>query len=579
MKRLFFLFSICIICVNFSAQDYQEVPNPEATDTLAWKNVKKLSFAWGETFERYKKNLPPSASASSVQIRAWKGETVAAQAVVWGIEKVEDLRFEIDDFACGKEKFAASEGSGFVRFVMTDELNKDGKGACGHRPDWTQFDSSLVADVIDSQCEKLLLQPYTTQPIWVKIEVPRTAKAGNYSSALKIKSGEKILAKLPIKLAVVNRELPAAKDFAFHLDLWQNPFAEARVNGVDLWSEEHFAAMRANLKLLASAGQKVVTAAIMHHPWDGQTQDAFASMVSWKKNLDGKWEFDFGVFDKWVEFAFSCGISEQINCYSMIPWSLNFRYFDQASDEFKFLKTKPGEKEYNEVWRELLTQFAKHLKEKGWFEKTTIAMDERPKAQMLEAFKIIREVDKDYKITLAGEWHEELEAELHDYCIAIKDLFPENVLNARKKAGKISTFYTCCTEARPNTFTFSPLSEAEWIGWYAAAQNLDGYLRWAYNSYTEKPLLESRFRSFGAGDCYMVYPLGRSSLRFENLKFGVQNFEKIRLLREEFSSKNQSDKLKKIDEILEIFKVENLEKTAAKNAIENARKMLINLEK
>lgn len=32
---------------------------------------------------------------------------------------------------------------------MTDELNKDGRGACGYRPDHSIYDSLLVADPID----------------------------------------------------------------------------------------------------------------------------------------------------------------------------------------------------------------------------------------------------------------------------------------------------------------------------------------------------------------------------------------------------------------------------------------------
>jgi hypothetical protein len=35
-----------------------------------------------------------------------------------------------------------------------------------------------------------------------------------------------------------------------------------------------------------------------------------------------------------------------------------------------------------------------------------------------------------------------------------------------------------------------------------------------------------------AGDCFLVYPGGNSSIRFENLRDGIVDFEKIRILRE-----------------------------------------------
>ena len=49
---------------------------------------------------------------------------------------------------------------------------------------------------------------------------------------------------LQIEVDVLNRTLPAPKDWAFHLDLWQNPYSVARYYQVPLWSKEHFDAMR-----------------------------------------------------------------------------------------------------------------------------------------------------------------------------------------------------------------------------------------------------------------------------------------------------------------------------------------------
>ena len=49
--------------------------------------------------------------------------------------------------------------------------------------------------------------------------------------------------------------------------------------------------MRPLMKLYADAGGKVITASIMHKPWNGQTYDAFESMVTWLKKADGTWYF------------------------------------------------------------------------------------------------------------------------------------------------------------------------------------------------------------------------------------------------------------------------------------------------
>lgn len=65
---------------------------------------------------------------------------------------------------------------------------------------------------------------------------------------------------------------------------------------------------------------------------------------------------------------------------------------------------------------------------------------------------------------------------------------------------QISPIKTCKAVTYPNTYTFSPPAESAWHGWYAANKNFDGYLRWAYNSWNENPLTDTRFISWGAGD-------------------------------------------------------------------------------
>ena len=82
-------------------------------------------------------------------------------------------------------------------------------------------------------------------------------------------------------------------------------------------------------------------------------------------------------------------------------------------------------------------------------------------------------------------------------------------------------------------------------------------MRWAYNSWTKNPLQDSRFRTWAAGDCYMVYP-NSSSVRFERLIEGIQYVEKIKILRKEFAKNNDTGKLKLLDEAVSKFVPMNL---------------------
>ncbi|MEI3153747.1 MAG: glycoside hydrolase domain-containing protein [Odoribacter sp.] len=124
-----------------------------------------------------------------------------------------------------------------------------------------------------------------------------------------------------------------------------------------------------------------------------------------------------------VELLLSMGIDREINCYSMIPWKLSFRYYDQASDGMKFVNAEVGSPEYREFWFPFLVDFARHLKTKGWFGMTTIAMDERPMDQMQKAIALIKEADPEYKVALAGNYHAQIEKDIFDYSIASGKFF------------------------------------------------------------------------------------------------------------------------------------------------------------
>ena len=579
MKKLIilgaFLFSINSLNAQTST-NYEEASNPISTNPSLWVKVSAPQVSWGSTDIRYKKEEPAPIARlkKDINLTAWKGERVSAQLVVWTPEALDNLSFIVSDLTSGKETISKDNvRTGFVRYVMTDELNKDGKGGCGYRKS-SDYDSTLVADPIDHIASTLTVPANATQGGWISVRVPQQVKAGKYTGTVTVKDGDKVLSELKLAVNVKNRTLPASTEWAFHLDLWQNPYAEARYYNVEPFSKEHFDRMRPDMQNYVDAGGKVITASIMHKPWNGQTYDPFESMVTWLKKADGTWYFDYTVFDKWVEYMMSLGVKKQINCYSMVPWRLSFQYFDQASNSFKYLDAKPGEAAYDEFWGNMLTSFAKHLKEKGWFDITHISMDERPMKDMLATLKVIRKADKDFKVSLAGTYHDELVKELHDYCIAIGEKFPAEVIKSRKEAGQATTYYTCCTEPRPNTFTFSAPAEAEWLGWFAAKENLDGYLRWALNSWVKNPLQDSRFTAWAAGDTYMIYPEGRSSIRFERLIEGIQSYEKIRILKEEFEKKGNKSAIKKIDKILKAFDEFSLEEIPAATVVTKAKEAI-----
>lgn len=507
---------------------------------------------------------------------AWRGEKVFAQAVVSSEEELKDVRLSVSDLRNGKSLIGAENiRLQFVSYVVSDLLDTTKYGQCGSREDKSKWGEVLVADVLDIN-DSMTVPAGRKQPVWMTVSVPSDARPGKYSGKLTVTSSNAKARSLNVELTVADHVLPPARDWAFHLDLWQNPYSVARYESVPLWSEAHFEAMRPVMRMLAEAGQKSVTATIMNRPWNGQTEDAFGSMVTKIRRIDGTWLYDYTIFDRWVEFMFSLGIDRQINCYSMIPWALQFDYIDQATSSPATFQAAPGSEEYNEYWGAFIADFTRHLKAKGWFEKTMIAMDERPLESMQAVLGLIRKVEPAFKISLAGNYHEPVIYDIVDFSETFsgKREFPESAKAKRKELGLTTTFYTCCAEAHPNMFVISNPDEAAWLGWFAQADGYDGYLRWAYNSWTLDPLTDARFRTWPAGDCFVVYPGGRGSVRFSKLVEGIQDFEKVRILRSRWQEIGNEAKLGQLTGILKSFTSETVLAEGPAKALTTAKSFL-----
>lgn len=521
---------------------------------VAQNNIKT---AWGSTNVRYAPNeKPQEVNGKTLLLTAWKGERINAQFVVWNEgEKESSVTFAVSDLSNAKGDVIPQShiSGGFVETVLADEFS----GCGSHAID--KYGEYEIADRISKQ-QSRLFAPSVTRGGWLTIKIPQETPAGSYRGTITIESEGAQTQTLKYTVKVIDHTLPEPAQWAFHLDLWQNPYAIARVHKVELWSKEHFDAMRPYMEELASAGQKVITATLIDRPWNGQTYDPFGSMVTWIKKANGEWMYDFTIFDMWVQFMMDCGITKEITCFSMIPWKLSFQYYDQASNSNKEVKAAPGEELYNTHWGNMLEAFCTHLKQKGWFDITCIAMDERSMEQMQKAIKLIHDRAPGLKISLAGSYHPEIKDELYDYCVGEvdKQFTPEEV-ERRRSEGKITTYYTCCSSHRPNTFTFSAPAEAEFLGWYAQQKGLDGFLRWAYNSWTIDPVKDSRFSSWSAGDTYLVYPQAETSVRWERLVEGIQSFEKFNILKKEATEAGNKSQLSKLDAILRLIDASKLE--------------------
>jgi hypothetical protein len=553
-------------------QTFTEANDPVKVDDKSWQSVKPgLHSSLVSIDKRYAKSEAPDIKAEqSAQLTGWKGERLSAQLLLWTTDAIPGVKVQLTGFTAknGKQLGAAAYAR-FERYILTDEF---GPG-CGHRKPG-DFAASLSPDMLDD-LSSFNLEKNKVRPVWITIEIPRTAEKGAYVGKVQIIAPQGKQQEMTLSVNVIDHVLPEPSAWTFHLDQWQHPSAVARVNKVPVWSEAHYAALKPQMQMLANAGQKVITATLNKDPWHVQTYDPYEDMIIWTKEKDGSWSYNYEVFDKWVSFMMGLGIKKMINCYSIVPWNNEIHYKDAATGKFVDVVAKPGTDTFGIIWEPFLKDFAKHLKQKGWLEITNIALDERNKDEMGAAFALIEKVAPELGVAYADNQKTyKRYPNSDDVSTAVQHpIDPKDVAERRSK-GLNTTFYIYCGNNFPNQFTFSDPAESVYAGWYALATGYNGMLRWAFNSWVENPLVDSRFRTWPAGDTYIAYPQARSSIRYERMVEGIQDYEKAQIVKRLLKQKKDDARLKELNAA--IAKLSNHSRYEGWNEDLNTAKKLLN---
>jgi hypothetical protein len=596
MKKI----SICLFCMCFSffsfSQIYQGQVNavslpaiapshyiPEynldfSTNPQLWEKVTSgMQVGFGSEDELYFRTEAPQINiATSVwNATGWKGERLNTQIVVWSTDTLQQVRFKLNDLKNQNGKVLSKENIHLnkVCYVLANYPYGSPEAVCGETP---YNNAYLMPDRFES-FDRFDVPAKTVRPVWISCNIPSNIEAGIYTGSVEISSAneKKVLS---IKITVQNHTLPVPHDWHYRFDLWQNPWIIADYYHVKPWGAEHKALLKQHLQQYANAGGTYITTYGVHSPWGDNEYAIERGMIDWIKTKNGSWKFSYDIFDQYVELAMSVGIDKAITIYTPLPWGERFRYMDEPTGNYVYEQWLPTSDTFKYNWNIFLTDLRAHLEKKGWFHKTYLGINENAMEQTLAAIKVIKQHSKDWKITYAGNWHKELDTLLNDYCFLYGNEANTNEVSARKQRGQTTTYYVCCNPAKPNNFLFSPAIEGRWISWYAAAHGYSGFLRWAYDSWPEDPMRDARYGSWPAGDCYLVYPGGNSCIRFEKLREGIVDYEKIRIVRELASKSNDADVKKLLNEFNEHLNTLNNEKkfdeTKLKQDVEMGKELI-----
>ncbi|MFC4540469.1 glycoside hydrolase domain-containing protein [Halosolutus amylolyticus] len=493
----------------------------------------------------------------NLSLIAARNEQVSGQVAVLSNDPIDELSCSVSDLESGTSGRIPADDIQvrYVGYVPIENAHSEHV--------WSATFEEVADDPVGTRSPDFVGDPllevnsipvpaYAAQPIWFTINVPKTAPPGTYKGAITVDAGDQGTVHYALDLDVYDVALPDPADYEFYLDIWMNANAIAAEHSVNRrsadvqpWSTRHWELIEAYMRDMAKRGQKSITATIIHEPWQrewlegawrSQTEIGYESMVEWR--YDGQnWSFDFSIFDQFVETGLEQGMGPDIAAYSMLVFrgSQRITYVDEREGERAIWNGEAGDPFWQEAWTAFLEAFQPHLEEKGWLERTYIAFDERPEELMQEVIELLEAVAPVFvdRLHIAGSM--DVEDIAHNVAAHYGHLpIDQDIVDRRREDEKITTFYTAGGQSHPNTFSFSPPVEARMLPWISALNDLDGYLRWAYNSWPTDVYENPVFR-YVQGDEYFVYP-GEdgpiSSLSWEQLTEGIEEYELVRMLRE-----------------------------------------------
>jgi hypothetical protein len=546
--------------IPFPSQHYQEEYTFDTTlNPEAWKAQKRgLHVSFATTDELFFRSEVPELKNENLVWDAigWRGERLNTQLLVWSPDTLNQIRFIISDLKKSNGKSISSNAikSHMVRYVVSNYPYGAKDATCGV----SEYKNLYLMPDRFEEFDRFNLPGKTTRPVWLSLDIPAATEPGIYNGTIEAKT-ENYTTTLYVKITVQNQTLPSTHNWKHRLDLWQNPWAVAWENHLKPWSDEHKALLKKHLKLYADAGGTYITTYAVHSPWADNSYMIEGGMIEWIRKKSGAWKFDYKIFDEYVQLAMGVGIDRAITIYTPVPWGFRFRYTDEKTGNYVYESWSPESKEYKNAWNAFLTDLRKHLQQKGWLEKTYLGINENEMKETLAAIKVIKDHSKQWKITYAGDWHPELDSLLDDYCFLYGKESNIDIVKQRTARGKTTTYYVCCNPPVPNNFLFSPPVEGRWQGWYSAAHGYNGFLRWAYDAWPADPLRDARHPFWPAGDCFLIYPGANSCIRFEKMREGISDYEKIRILKEKAAKstdKNVQNLVQQLNRHLQIFLTE-----------------------
>jgi len=382
----------------------------------------------------------------------------------------------------------------------------------------------------------------TTQPVWVTVSVPVDAAAGDYAGKVRLVGGAGTLAELPFTVHVWGFPLPEERHLLAEYDvrlssLWSSPgktLEQVRDDVLDLMSRRRL------------CPDVIYPDPIINYSGGTVTADFTAFDLAAERYFS-----DLKLprtYTPWYFYCFGWGFPPAEK-WGEAPYEGTYPY--DAADPSVL---RP---EYKAAYQACLHAYWEHMQAKGWADKVVLYLSDEPFyyqpriiAQMKALCDMIHEVDPAIPIYVSTwvfvpEWLGYLDI----WGIGHVGMTSPEQMEMIRTAGDRMVFTTDGQMCLDTPY----LATERLLPYYCDKYGVEGYEFWgatwltynpydfgwhAYISQSMEPG-NSGWVRYPSGDGYLIYPGGlvgltepMSSLRLEQAREGVEDYEYLRLLRE-----------------------------------------------
>jgi hypothetical protein len=388
------------------------------------------------------------------------------------------------------------------------------------------------------------IRNFTTQPIWITVNIPDAFPPGDYIGLLTIKG------KIGVQNFSLNRR--------FTVRVYN-----VSINKTSLWVTNWFGLGKNQLKQLSGGKDSVefsgnywkwlhVVAKKMKDYDQNVIMTPVFSLTGITVNKD-KFSFDFSKFDQFVQTFIDEGTLGRIEGGHiggrMGNWYAQFGVYTPylKNDSLKFKNIAVTDGEAQNFYRQFIPALVSHLKEKGWDKIYLQHVCDEPEPGNEKTYADIASYIKSIapEIKLIDAVHSHGVNNTVDVWVPELEMYDSNYdfYTDRKNAGNEVWFYTCLAPQGDyaNRFIELPLIKTRILHWINFRFGATGYLHWGWDFWSDNCLEETSGiipeagNIMPGGDAFITYPgNGKilSSIRLEAMRDGIVDYELLKMLEE-----------------------------------------------